>query len=237
MGNIFSPVTRSAIDIYRHAPLGLQLCGSKPFGSRHWEYPWCVEQSGILTRSNLRILDVAPDFTFPFASFIEERHRVTFIDLEGKKWSDTITWGAAIHDLTTRSDYRIMDVRQMSFSDETFDVIFCISVLEHIVCPTQNPDHPGLSEIFDPKGARPALAEMKRCLKPGGRLLLTVDLYGGSRWKRHFERWDIFSDLASVGFHSETWTGYDRQRLFDDPDTFISQYYGPYITLGFCLTG
>jgi SAM-dependent methyltransferase len=237
MKSIFSPATRSAIEIYRQSALGVQLCGKKPFGSRHWEYPWCLEQSGILTQSQLRILDVAPDFTFPYASFLEKHHDVTFIDLEAKSWSDTVTWGAEKNGLATKTDYRIMDVREMSFPDETFDVILCISVLEHIVCPTQEPDHPGLSELFDPEGARPALAEMKRCLKPGGKLLLTVDLYGGPRWKPHFERWDIFSDLASVGFETDSWIPFDRKRLFDDPDTFISQFHGPYVTLGFCLTG
>ena len=30
---------------------------------------------------------------------------------------------------------------------------------------------------------------------------------------------------------------FDRQSLFDDPETFISQFYGPYVTLGFCLIG
>lgn len=91
--NSFSLATIQAINNYNGTALCKRLCGKKPFGSRHWEYPWTVEQSGILAHRNLRILDVAPDFTFPYASILEENHTVTFIDLEKRKWSDTVTWG------------------------------------------------------------------------------------------------------------------------------------------------
>ncbi len=233
--NTVALATKEAISRYRTSPLCTQLCGVKPFGSRHWEYPWAMEQSGILGRSGLRILDVAPDFTFPYASFLEKHHTVTFIDLEKRAWSDSVTWGAGVSDLAARSDYRLMDVGDMSFADETFDAIFCISVLEHIVCPTQDPDHPGLARIFNHLGARPALLEMRRCLKPGGTLLLTVDIYGGPKWEIHFEQWDIFADLRETGFETAHLPPFDRDQAFHSPETFVSQFHGPYITLGFCL--
>jgi SAM-dependent methyltransferase len=224
------------VDRYRDTPLCRDLCGRKPFGSRHWEYPWTVEKSGVAGKKGLRILDVAPDFTFPYADFLESKHTVTFIDLEKRQWSDAISWGAGVADLAERSDYRMMDVRHMSFGDDTFDIIFCISVLEHIVCPTQNPDDPGLSDLFSPEAARPALEEMRRCLKPGGKLLLTVDIYGGPKWKAHFDRWNIFSDLTAAGFETAGLGEFDRELAFRDSETFISLFHGPYITLGFCLT-
>ena len=233
--NCFSIATNKAINGYKTSQICKSLCGSKPFGSRHWEYPWVVERSGILKRRNLRILDIAPDFTFPYASFLEANHNVTFIDLEKKQWSDSVTWGAEVSELASRSDYRIMDVRNMTFADETFDAIFCISVLEHIVCPTQDPDHPQLSEIFSPTAAQAALQEMYRCLKSGGKLLLTVDIYGGAKWKRLFDQWDIFTDLETAGFQIYHLPKFDRTLAFRDPANFISQYHGPYITLGFCL--
>jgi SAM-dependent methyltransferase len=235
MKNSYSLATESSINRYRSTELCNLLCGKKPFGSRHWEYPWSIEHSGVLDKSNLRILDVAPDFTFPYASFLEENHTVTFIDLEKKKWSQTVTWGAEKSELATMSDYRIMDVQNMSFPDETFHVIFCISVLEHIVCPTQDPDHPKLDRLFDPFGARPAIGEMKRCLKPGGKLIITVDLYGGAKWKPFFSQWDIFSDLANARFFFDEQATFDRNGAFSYDETFISEFHGPYITLGFKL--
>jgi SAM-dependent methyltransferase len=233
--NSYSLATRQAINDYRHTELCRRLCGTKPFGSRHWEYPWAIEQSGILQEEGLRILDVAPDFTFPYANFLADSHMTTFIDLEKRNWSKTISWGAGDRDLAARGDYRIMDVRKMAFPSATFDRIFCISVLEHLVCPTQDPDHPDLSSLFDPCRARPALAEMRRCLKPEGRILLTVDFYGGAKWKSFFERWDIFNDLRETGFDIVGWPPFDRCRAFEDPETFLSDFHGPYITLGFCL--
>lgn len=234
--NKFEPATHSRINQYRQSRLCKTLCGKKPFGSRHWEYPWAVEQSGILNHDALRILDVAPDFTFPYASFLEMNHKVTFIDIEKRVWSDSITWGAEVVELSHRSDYRIMDVRQLAFPDNTFDTIFCISVLEHIICPTQDPNHPKLKDLCCPQGAQPALNEMFRCLKLGGHLVLTIDIYGGEQWKPCFDSWDIEADINMAGFDISDLQPVDREALFKSDDTFVSQFHGPYITLGFCLT-
>lgn len=232
--NTFSIATCESIESYRLSKLGALLCGSKPFGSRHWEYPWAVEQSGILNKKGQKTLDIAPDLTFPYANYLQALgHDLTFIDIEKRNWSKDISWG--LDQEETKGNFHIMDVRRMSFADNTFDCIFCISVLEHIVCPTQNPDHPQLKEIFDPLGARPALAEMRRCLKPEGRLILTVDLYGGPVWAPLFEQWDIFADIQAVGFDLSGIPRFDRAAAFANPDTFISQFHGHYVTLGFKL--
>lgn len=234
--NRFSVATIPAIENYKKSTLGIQLCGNKPFGSRHWEYPWALENSGLLEDSGQRVLDIAPDFTFPYARFLESLgHRITFIDLEKQKWSEKVMWG--IDKDQAGDNFQVMDVRSMTFPDESFDCILCISVLEHIVCPTQDPDHPSLATLFDPLAARPAISEMKRCLKPRGKLILTVDLYGGAKWKPFFDRWDIFVDLKETGFQINHLLEFDREQAFCDKETFLSQFYGPYITLGFCLTG
>lgn len=232
--NIFAIATKTAIEFYGHTRSCKALCGAKPFGSRHWEYPWSVEQSGILNKKGHKILDIAPDLTFPYANYLQTLgHDLTFIDIEKRNWSRDISWG--IDQEETKGNFHIMDIRKMSFSDNTFDYIFCISVLEHIVCPTQDPDHPGLVEMFDPLGARPAILEMKRCLKHRGKLMITVDLYGGPKWETLFSQWDILSDLAEAGFLFDGQPVFDRDRAFSDPETFISEFHGPYITLGFKL--
>lgn len=230
----YSRATCKSIERYRKSELGAQVCGNKPFGSRHWEYPWAVEQSDILNGKGLKILDVAPDFTFPYARFLEKLgHEVTYIDLERRPWSDKVVWG--LDPKRLKENFHIMDVRQMSFPDHYFDCIFCISVLEHLVCPTQNPDHPKLREFFEPLAARPAIAEMKRCLKPGGRLMITIDIYGGPKWRPFFEQWDICGDIAASGFAVGRNFHFDRNELFSNPETYISRFFGPYITLGFRL--
>jgi SAM-dependent methyltransferase len=70
--------------------------------------------------------------------------------------------------VTDAPSYRgvVADVRDLPFADDSFDVAFCISTLEHI----------GRDELrgeYD-ADAREALAELSRVLRPEGRLLLTV---------------------------------------------------------------
>ena len=55
--------------------------------------------------------------------------------------------------------YTAQDLTALSFPDETFDAVSCISVLEHIPAPAD----------------QRALRELMRVLKPGGLLVLTVD--------------------------------------------------------------
>jgi len=59
------------------------------------------------------------------------------------------------------------DLRQMSFNDEFFDIVTAISTIEHV----------GLGRYGDPVGAegdREAMREIKRVLKQGGQLIITV---------------------------------------------------------------
>jgi SAM-dependent methyltransferase len=66
-------------------------------------------------------------------------------------------WRAAMKRAAPGIEIRTVDLTRMSYSDGAFDFITSISVIEHIPAVEQ------------------ALAEMYRCLKPGGRLLITTD--------------------------------------------------------------
>lgn len=55
--------------------------------------------------------------------------------------------------------YEWQDLTALRFADDSFDVITCISVLEHIQAPSD----------------QMALRELTRVLKPGGQLIVTVD--------------------------------------------------------------
>jgi 2-polyprenyl-3-methyl-5-hydroxy-6-metoxy-1,4-benzoquinol methylase len=59
----------------------------------------------------------------------------------------------------TSVGYEAQDLTRLSYPDATFDLITCVSVLEHIGAPHD----------------QAAVKEMLRVLKPGGQLLMTVD--------------------------------------------------------------
>jgi SAM-dependent methyltransferase len=75
----------------------------------------------------------------------------------------------------------IGDVRRMPFADRSFDVIFCISTLEHV--GADNTRY-GSNKEGDPNGPRDALRELRRVVTRGGRILLTVPCgeHEGDEW-------------------------------------------------------
>jgi SAM-dependent methyltransferase len=92
------------------------------------------------------------------------------------------------------------DVRRLPFADEAFDVVFCLSTLQHVGYDNRVY---GLDVEHDPGGALEALRELRRILARTGRLLVTVPCgeprdYGwffqhdADGWCRMFERADFF---------------------------------------------
>ena len=84
------------------------------------------------------------------------RHKVAFARIVKPDF-----WGPVSPDLLARYgvDYIFGDLTQLPFPSESFDIVTCISVLEHMPPDTRA------------KG----VAEMARVLKPEGRLILTYD--------------------------------------------------------------
>lgn len=87
---------------------------------------------------------------------------------------DTIDYmknsGKLIYNSTV--NYSFQDLANISFDDNYFDIITCVSVLEHIQSPND----------------KKAIGEMLRVLKPGGRLVITVDFAPEERWTEKWHR-------------------------------------------------
>jgi SAM-dependent methyltransferase len=87
------------------------------------------------------------------------------------------------------------DICDTEFADETFDLVWCISSLEHI-----GMDNSGYGEpLSDGATAERAMVEMMRIIRPGGSVLVTVP-YGKFEdhgWFRNFDQ-DSFQDLLEV---------------------------------------
>jgi SAM-dependent methyltransferase len=129
--------------------------GETSFGwSRQWEYPYVLAHLPA-EGAGRRILDAGSGYRF-FAPLLARRgFEVDACDLDasiGPKYDEI----AAQYDVAI--EFTQQDLSKMTYPDASFDYISCISVLEHA------------------RDRAEIVREFRRCLKPGGSLLLTFDV-------------------------------------------------------------
>jgi SAM-dependent methyltransferase len=94
----------------------------------------------------------------------------------------------------------VADVRQLPFANRSFDVVFCISTLEHV--GADNTRY-GSDTQHDPNGPIGALRELRRVVTRGGRILLTVPCderaddewyvrHSADEWRELFRQADLY---------------------------------------------
>lgn len=112
-----------------------------------------VRRKALETPAGLRVLDVGAG-TCPYRTFFQhcEYRAHDFKKYEGVKLGNTTDYGDI--------DY-VSDVENIPVPADSFDLILCTEVLEHVPEPIE------------------AMREMSRILKPGGRLLITAPLGSG----------------------------------------------------------
>ena len=117
-------------------------------GSKHWEYTYAIRQSNVLARPGCRALDAGCGRS-AFPAYLAQRGvRMFGIDLNGSAIACLRPHGVA----AVRGDLSALPYR-----DESFDQVFCISVLEHTPDPLR---------CFD---------ELWRVTRRGGSLTVTAD--------------------------------------------------------------
>ncbi|MCB9857552.1 MAG: class I SAM-dependent methyltransferase [Phycisphaerales bacterium] len=129
-------------------------------GMRRWEYPFLVERvlaMGTKPESPLRMLDAGTGMTcIPYYLADKIPHAVVeACDMDPQ----LPPMYAAINRNAARGvKYTHADLRSLPYNDGAFDLIFCMSVLEH-------------TDEYDR-----IIREFRRALKPGGRLIVTFDI-------------------------------------------------------------
>jgi SAM-dependent methyltransferase len=155
-----------------HGPFAMQACSS----TRQFEYPWAYDQfSQLSARSVVEVGGGLSGFQIVLAL---AGAQVINVDPGGAGFTfDQSAVAAANNLFGTDVELRKMRLADAGIADQSIDVVTCLSTLEHL-------------EVEE---VRSILSEVFRILRPGGRLILTVDL---------------FLDLAP--FTSRTWNVFGR---------------------------
>jgi len=149
------------------------------------EIPWCLARYG----GERRLLDVGSANAIPAY-------------LEGLQALNAP--GLVTVDLAEPADV-VADVRNLPFEDGSFDLVLCISTLEHV--GRDNAVY-GLEAPRDEEGHETALRELRRVLARDGRLLLSVPTGEHEDLGWHLQRapleWiDVFERSGFVVFEDE----------------------------------
>lgn len=131
--------------------------------SRIWEYPYVYYHIRKLYPSfsisgTTRVVDLGSGVTFFPFSVARLGYHVTCADIDPICEKDLTRAAKVIDCKPGRVNFRLINGETLPFSDSEIDVVYCISVIEHIARFEVTVD------------------EIVRILKPGGILLLTVDL-------------------------------------------------------------
>jgi len=201
----------------------------KPFARELNERPVELLMARLLYQPGLEVLDIGHANAMlshrKFLSLLPEPRQLTGIDIAEPVYDTRPYYKKSIR----------ADITAHPFSDNTFDVIWCISTLEHF-----GMDISSYTDGFirDAGLGGKALIEIIRMLKPGGKLLLTVPYgrYEDLGWLINFdaEHWnrliDVVRDQVKIselyfrhthhsGWHQVppvelAYTGYHDQRNF-----------------------
>jgi hypothetical protein len=142
------------------------------------EYPWFISKLGT---ENSRLLDAGS--TLNYAAMLDlpqisskKLHIVTLAP-EGTQFADR---GVG---------YLYEDLCSLPLQDQLYDIIACISTLEHVGCDNTLYTHDNSYAENRPNDYLLAIKEMARVLKPGGALFLTVP-FGKYAHHRSFQLFD-----------------------------------------------
>ncbi|MBD3240294.1 MAG: methyltransferase domain-containing protein [Chitinivibrionales bacterium] len=119
--------------------------------SKRWEYPWALERAQLFPGA--RVLDAGCGSSIFPIYLAAQGYAVSATDINLPR--EPMRSGAcAVH-------YVEADLGALPVRAESFDAVFCVSVLEHL---------PRTAMLH-------ALGELQRVLRPGGRCLVTTDFY------------------------------------------------------------
>jgi ubiquinone/menaquinone biosynthesis C-methylase UbiE len=138
-----------------YGPLFKNFLPTSYHWSRRYEYPWILQRLAEIKPE--KILDAGAGTT-PLQFYLAQFHEVHSVDID----QNLIKQNHIIKNLLglTNIHLKTLDITQLDYPDNYFDVVMCISVLEHV----------------SSKHWITIVNEFKRVCKPNGSILITVDL-------------------------------------------------------------
>ncbi len=194
-----------------------------PTRQRDWELYQVLRQIP-LNNTKIKVLDTGSFNTFTglwLATYTENpvvsdllyqrlyKSVLRFTGLLPRKKNELfyLKWTSLLKKCAPNLSMENIDLLNISYSDSTFDYITSISVIEHI------------------RNTERAVKEMYRCLKPGGKLLITTDchqeglpLTHGVRFRsvdeleKLFRHYPVTSNYAPPDFGKENWC-YNKEKV------------------------
>ncbi|GEM_PF-1986414 len=129
--------------------------------SRQYEYPYVFYNVSSFIRNSkiphCKILDAGSGVTF-FPYYIKESFQNTAVVCCDQEVINKDIFKDINDNFQNKISFNIEDLRETNYHDCSFDIIYCISVLEH-------------TEDYEK-----IIKEFKRILKPSGKLILTFDI-------------------------------------------------------------
>lgn len=166
-------------------------------GRIYYGYLSMCEEVVKSDRKDIAILDAGCGDAF-FLGLLEKKG---YTNLSGIDYSQRAIAFARL--LVPSGHFESAELSKLPYSDATFDVVFCIETVEHLI----------------PETIDGIIREFKRVLKPGGRLVITVPALNGngaptpdSKHYQHFTV-DSLSKYLTPHFKIETMMGQDEVGL------------------------
>ena len=147
------------------------------------EIPWVIKKLNLHHKKKILDAGCTLNYAYLIDEILKNENKLTYVNLYPEKFADK----------RTMVSYIQSDITKLNIEDETFDVVTCISVLEHIGFNNEIYDTSGkekidfiMNENLYLKGIR----EIKRVLKKEGILYLSIP-YG---------KQSLFNNLQQFGF-------------------------------------
>jgi ADP-heptose:LPS heptosyltransferase/ubiquinone/menaquinone biosynthesis C-methylase UbiE len=182
------------------------LTGVYLHGSKYWEYLYALKHlfNHLPSASdNIKIIDVGAGRGAIHKLLLHRGYDVTIADINfahlGEQWESKF-----LRQCPLSLKIAFNSIFNLSFPSESFDVVLCFSVIEHVK-----------EKVF-------ALKELLRVLKDGGILILTFDFTSQKAWAEDINdifgkqyRVEVFNEenlvdlLENLGIHGD----YSKERL------------------------